>query len=366
MVIPENISGAADSARYAAKLIDMHKQSLSLETIGSMLYNVTYGYTDVYQPLVTWIISRFTDNPHWLFATFAAIFGFFYMKNIWLILHWFKDSRINFIILLFITCFILVNPIWNINGVRMWTAAQVFVYGALRYFLYNDKKSLIWSLLSVLFHFSFLFPVSILLISVLFPLNITIAFIFFLITSAVNEIDLISLRSFLSFLPDVFQPRVAGYTNEDYVQIMKESSSRAWHMELALFINKAIMYVWVLLSYLLYSWRPASLPKKIFTFSLIFGGFSQLASNIASGSRFLTVEYMLLFPVFILLLNDPLFYRRVKPFIKISTPFLLFLIIFWIRVGLERAGFLVLFGNPVLASFLEDKESLIYQIKNFL
>ena len=80
-VIPENVPGAADSARYARQLIEAHNQPLSWSYFLSMLY-AEGGFVDIYQPFVTWLVAIFTDNPRILMAIFGAVFGFFYAQNL--------------------------------------------------------------------------------------------------------------------------------------------------------------------------------------------------------------------------------------------------------------------------------------------
>ena len=70
-----------DSIRYSNELIYFYNQSFSFPELLEMLYNPSFGYTDIYQPLATWMVALFTDNPRWLFALFGAVFGFFYVKN---------------------------------------------------------------------------------------------------------------------------------------------------------------------------------------------------------------------------------------------------------------------------------------------
>ena len=160
-MIPENVPGAADSARYARQLIEAHNQPLSWSYFLSMLY-AEGGFVDIYQPFVTWLVAIFTDNPRILMAIFGAVFGFFYAQNLWMVFSRIK-ARVGWLLFFFMLAFALVNPIWNINGVRMWTAAQIFLYGVFRLSLENDKKGFIWAATSILVHFSFLFPFALLL-----------------------------------------------------------------------------------------------------------------------------------------------------------------------------------------------------------
>jgi len=155
-IIPKVTANSADSSRIAAAFVELHKQPVSWHSLLEAFYNPAIMLTDIYQTLVSWIVSLFTGNPNILYAVFAAVFGFFYAHNLWIVLDRIK-LRHNLIVIVFFTVFAFINPIWNINGVRMWTAGQIFIYGILLIFIEKKKKGLIWILITPLVHFSFLF-----------------------------------------------------------------------------------------------------------------------------------------------------------------------------------------------------------------
>ena len=148
-----------DAGRYVMDLIEMHDNVQSFSEVTSTFFD---GRTnDIFQPTLTFLVSRFTDNGHVLFFFLAIIFGFFYSRNVWYVLEKLPD-RIPSGIWLLIACFFLVCPIWAINGFRMWTALHVFIYGALPFALEGKKDKLVWSFLSVLVHSSFIIVIVIL------------------------------------------------------------------------------------------------------------------------------------------------------------------------------------------------------------
>lgn len=166
-----------DSARYARELIDAHAHPLPLDQLVTLLYKPKTDLVDIYQPLLTWIVSLFTGDPRVLFALYAGIFGLFWAQNIWLV-----HSRIGpitgWFLFLFLGAFAMINPVWNINGVRMWTAGQIYIFGILLWFFEGKKAGLLWSSLSILVHFSFSFPVVLFFIYFLLPGNLFLWFLF--------------------------------------------------------------------------------------------------------------------------------------------------------------------------------------------
>src|SRR5665647_3087583 len=75
----------ADGRFYAESLEKMYSSTESFNEIWKNLYAGEPILIDVYQPLITFLISRFTGNPHFLFLCFAIVFGYFYSRNLWYI-----------------------------------------------------------------------------------------------------------------------------------------------------------------------------------------------------------------------------------------------------------------------------------------
>jgi len=295
-IYSDPVTGGADSARYAAELIKLHNSQASPSDIINSFYS-SNGKVDIYQPLATWLISLISDDPRLLFTLFAAVFGYFYAQNIWIVFGNI-NKKVDLILLLFMIAFVLINPIWNINGVRMWTAAQIFLYGCLRYFLKNEKQGLFWCLATVFVHFSFMFPTAILLLWLFLPKNINLFFVLYIISAFINEINLVELRNVLSFLPEVFQPRVEGYTAEGYAKHIGELKSQVnWHVIWAEYFKRSITYVWAIAIYIQRKKWKDFLPNfyQLFMLALFLGSIANIAVNIPSGGRFIVVYNLLFF-----------------------------------------------------------------------
>lgn len=365
-IISMDLEGA-DSARYAQMLRDLHQLPLSFISLWESLYSYEANLLDIYQPLLTWLVSIFTGNANVLFSLFALVFGWFYANNIWIILKKIQ-SYITFPLLIFIFVFALIIPIWYINGVRMYTAAQIFIYGILLYYVENEKKKgLLWAGVSVFVHFSFLFPLLILLVFRFLPKRIILCFLFFISTLFISEVNLFVVRDYLGFLPEIFQPRVETYTNTEYAQGLAESAKAInWYVGFSGIALK--IAVNSMLFILLYHSRKNLQKNKLLfefvCFILFFGGFANLASLVPSGGRFLAVVNALSIAFIILYLSNYRINSAVKFVRTLSLPLLLFYCIFSIRVGFDFVGITTFFGNPITALFIEDSTPIIEYVKS--
>jgi hypothetical protein len=358
--------GGADSDRYAKLFIEYAHSDMSLSLLWHSLYSSGSDSVDIASPLITYLVSRLTDNPRYLFTVFGLIYGYFYSRNIWYVLGKIKGN-FTIVVLVYILAFALLIPLWSINGFRMWTAAQIFLYGAFPFLMEGDKKRLIWALISVFFHFSFSYPLVILFLYILFGNKMNIYFSFFIITSFLNELNLDFVRSSLSFLPDVFQSRITGYTNTDYIQYTKESNQELnWYVAYAVKGIKWASYIIVLFTFLrckkvLFERRDLT---RLFSFTLLFFGFANIFSLLPSGGRFVIVAELFLFAFFIFLITT---WPGIKWSYQIQVlciPFLMLYFIYQIRLGMDFFSLMTICGNPLLAAVSPDPFPLINGIRS--
>lgn len=366
-VYEDPYSFGKDSSVYATKLIEAHRQTISLEYLFSSFYNPQQGLIDIYEPTVTWLVAIFTDDPRFLFMIFAAVFGYFYTQNIWLILDRIESKKIFPLLFLFIVSYALINPLWNINGVRMWTAAQVFLYGILIYVLNDNKRGLIWVASSILVHFSFALPITLFFASLFLPKNLLVLYSLFLFTAFFAEVNIFDVREGLYYLPELYQERTLAYADPNRAQYFQELTY-SWHVELSGLIGKWLIYLWVTYLFIIRDKWLNLFPKfkKIFAFGLILGIMANLASFIPSGSRFFVISSSLFYAVFVLLVSKNFLFNNKSIFIQLTYPMLLFIIIFKIRIGLDYMGVFTFIGNLIITPLVEFRTPLIEFIKKFI
>lgn len=361
--------GGADSDRYAQLFVQYANSNLGLTELWKSFYSANSNFVDIASPLITFLVSRVTDNQRILFMVFGLVFGYFHSRNVWYVLGKI-NAKITAYILLLILTFVLFNPIWSINGFRMWTAGQIFLFGTLPYLLEGNKKRLIWSGLAILFHFSFLFPLSILFLFILFKNRINIYVVFFLFTSFIKEIDLQWVQSvLLSILPGYFQQRVMIYTNLDYAETIRiANQSLSQYLVFATESLQLATYVMTLFVYVIYRKFLINKPElmTLFCYSLLLYGFANIFSLVPSGVRFLNVAGTFMFVFFIILISNTPKIRGLD-FVKLlSLPLLSFHCLVMIRLGMDYYGLVTVIGNPIFAAFNTDTAPLITGIKGLL
>jgi hypothetical protein len=356
-------SDIPDSARHAKLLKEFHDSGTTLSELIKSIYTPGGGYLDIAQPIITWFVSLFTSNSALLLGSFGLIFGFFYSRNLWYLLDKI-DGSITPVLFIFILTFALINPIWYINGFRMWTAAQIFIFSVLPY-LVEGKGNRLWLLiLAVFFHFSFVFPVLIFLGYVLIKNRPRFYLLFFILTFFVETINLIEVRQFLDFLPEFLGYKVETYTNPQYAaRVAQDIGESNMYFTLS---GQMMTYTIFIFTLLIFFLKPKFLEGahlNLFCFGTWFYGWSNIASLVPSGGRFLTLATMIMFFLIIIYLRYTYENKLARFFSIISIPGLILFISVSFRMGFEFMSMSTIAGNPILSMFYHNSTPLIVYIK---
>lgn len=293
--------GYVDAVGYSHGLITNAALSFSdFFRSGGGLYS-SDNSMDFVEPLISFIVSRFTTDHRVLFGVYAALFGFFYLKSISFAysMHRQNPGLDSLIHLIF---FIVILPVTAINGVRMWTAAWIFLYGALNIILYRDPRYFIITTASVFVHWSYLSANAILLIYffagnrelVYLPLAASSFVLPRLLTNTFQRLSLM--------LGGGLQNRYEMYSGEEYGLVLREHAQEAaWFMR----IGYDLVFYYLIVSTLIVHFGlgkiiNSRLEKSMFCFLLLFLSFVNFGESIPSfGERFKIVFF--LFAAFYLL-----------------------------------------------------------------
>src|SRR5690606_25802455 len=80
------VVGNYDATRYIEKLKVMHHADVTIFNLISTIYTGESSKLDFIEPLLTFLVSRFTDDQQWLMLVFAVVFGYFHSRNLWFLL----------------------------------------------------------------------------------------------------------------------------------------------------------------------------------------------------------------------------------------------------------------------------------------
>ena len=362
LVIIYTYSEGYDIYRYAMQLKDFFYSDISFNDIFQRFF--TQEDVDIYQLLLAFLTSRFTDNAHLLFFLYAFIYGFFYSRNIWYIYEKKNNHNKSYHIGILILYVALIWPVWQIAGARFGTAFHMFVYGALPYIFEKDKSKMVFLFLSPLIHFSFLFPIAVFLIYLMLPRKQLFVIVFYVITLFIREINIPLMNELLTaYLPSFLHSRVNIYANEAYLMRLNEVVL-GFHVTFMNYAGHIVIQILLFCSYyiLVKFIKTNDNLHHLFCFSLLLGSFSNIFSLIPNGGRFSSLSQLFIVISIIFIFSElklsDLYRKRILPI----AVFLLIPVVFKIRVGCDYYG-LSLLGNFITAFFIEDSTPVIEFIK---
>lgn len=313
---------------------------------------------DFYMPFMTWLISRFTSNSQVFAGILAMMFGLCFSFNFKYITKNIVRQTPIFVILFFT---LLLVPKASYTH-RWWMAMQVFLLGALPYILEGKYKYLLFSIASIFVHFSFLYPLILLLIYKFLPKKTLIPFIIIFITA--NFIEDLNISSFAKaieqYLPDSYNER-----NESYINA--ELQEHNWFSQSSRFVWK---YLNLFMTIYIYHKHKHILEhrkdlKNLYVIALLIGSFAAIVNLTEWGWRYLDLTNFLFCSLYILILADSInkdkkFYKA----IQIASPFFLYVIMFQIRGLFSIIGIKAfLFGNILTTWFINDTVSILSYLK---
>ena len=288
----QRTEGSIDGISYRVDFEEMVNESyVSFKEDFSEYLTFDTGDQDFYFKSLAFCVSRFSSNYHIFFFFVALIFAFFQLRALrFFTLHDnYKDSVFCFILFgLFIW-----NQIFNINGLRFWTAAWIAVYSCFQIFVNKNNRYLFMALLTPFVHGSyFLF---VLIIGVYYLLG---RFekpwrVFFLVSFIISTISVELTQNTVSFLPEIFSRKVEFYTDAQYIE-ERASGSGFWFVD-KFFRTLSYIYINVLMCILIFKngvSASSDSNRSLLRFLVIFISFANIFMPVPSvGGRFIQLTY---------------------------------------------------------------------------
>lgn len=348
------------------RLVQMAQSEITLSNLFSFFYSPETGELDIVQSLLIFLVSRLTSDHRILYAIFGLFFGFFYTRNVWLLIT--KTGKANNIFSgLLLTGYIIAVTIWDINGFRFYTAVHVFLYGLLPYFLQNDKKKLWASVFAILIHWSFVLPFIVFLLYILLKNRPRVYFAFFIVSTFITILEFQEIRIlFENYAPAIIQESRSGYLNESYREGVTENlMATNWYVRGHLEGMKWFVFAAVSILFFKGTAKLRKQPElfNLFNFALLFYSVFNVFNVVPSVVRFITIGNILFLSVFFLSVQ-----LLENPFPKIlrlaGIPVLILFIIVRIRIGFDYTGILLFIGNPIISVLLENQSPIIDIVKS--
>ena len=325
----------ADSWRYAEEFkVESRASSAQFQQQISDYFNnyQTTSTKDIYIVAMTFLVSRFTGNPHVFFMMLALVFAFFYVKSMKFITPIFTEKYEKYVVPLLFLLFCLSNPMFNINGVRFWTAAWISVFVLFQVLVNRNYLYLLLAPATILVHASFVIFVA--LLGIYFLVGyldkvwrvIFIISLFFAALSVVPSFQLTGIP-----LPAFFESEMEAYASDAAIM---EMQSAYQDMSLYAQVLNILPRVFINVLVVLLLFKEDEIfknqeRKRVMRMMLVLLSFVNITFSIPSvGVRF----FRLVFPLLIyLLIKTPSFVNRYKVVVYLFPLAFIVEIVYWFR-----------------------------------
>lgn len=176
---------------------------------------------DIYALSVSFLVSRLTDNPRWLFAVVSLIYFYFFLQFLKEAVK-FTGYRSSRAWKLFFLMLALIVPFYvGVTGIRFWTALFLYAWMVMKFINTGKFKFLLYSALSIAFHYTFIFPVFMTFFIYYFKIKksvfkvlLVLGVIYAVVVSSSNVLDFIS--NALQFIDnETVEQSASSYLDQD-------------------------------------------------------------------------------------------------------------------------------------------------------
>lgn len=336
------INPLQDGQRRADNLKEAYTQPF--EMAFNSFDNLYKESLDFIEPLIIFFVSRFTDFYGVLFGVYAFIFGglmIYYLNRVHQ--HYLKFPNIN--ALIFIILLIFVNPINEINGFRMWTAAWIFSVGVINYLHEAKWRHILFASVAMFLHFSFAPLIVFLLIYKLLGNRTLLFAILAIITFFIAELNIKQVQTIAEHISPATGSKINAYTDERYIEkVANLKNQSAWFVTLN---QKGILYYTVALLVIIYVRTRGVFKNRVtdnfYSFTLLLLSFANISALLPSGGRFYTIFNIFAFTTGLLYYVYEVKKEKIELINWIGLPIVFLFVIFTFRLFTDPAS-IFLFG----------------------
>lgn len=277
------------------------------------------GKKDFYFDGVSFVVSRLTDNYHYLFMVLAVVFAFFMLRSFRFLT---AENNLNFSIAGIILAYLFTyNQIFNINGMRFWTAAWIGVYVIFKIFKKGDKRYWLLALITPFFHGSFWVFIGVLLIAQFTKRFQKTWTILFVISFFVSNIAIEVIQYTYAYLPAFLSRMVDSYTDPIYMQSRNEMGIGYSWVPYTFGILERVFRSLLIFLFVFNSKQITANPKtkNLYLFLLVWATIFNFFTFIPSlGGRFITFVWPMVAYIWLVHFKD-----RKYQIVLYATPFIL-------------------------------------------
>ena len=325
---------------------------------------------EYFSPIIIYLVTRVTGDYHIFYTIIGLIFGYFYVNNIYYAIKIKNNNPWTYFDVIVIMVFALVAPFWELMGIRFWLAGHIFLYGLIRLYFYEDKKGILFAIISCTVHYTYIYPFVLILGYSFIGVKFKYVFYFYILSLFLNKLNINLITDYIASLPipHEFQEPINQYVNEDYASYIEFGKNEYnWYMKyyenaLDLFIFFTLMLIKKKDQGFLIGCGGI---EKIISFGLLMYSLTYYLSSVPSMGRFMVLGQAIIYFGIIAILNNKKLDINEKVKNTMLLPLLFFSIIS-IWKGFDSIGIMTIFGNPFLLLIADSELSMMNFIKSII
>lgn len=280
-------------------------------------------------------------NVHILFFLFSIVFTFFALKSLKYITDNYNyRNYAPMYILLFL--FIYSNSIFNINGIRFWTASWVAVYLTLKILIDKKYKYALFLLVLPLIHASFTIYVVFALVAFIVKWRVSLLCKIYIISFFFGEIGLQLIEYVEDYMPTFIQNMIWSYTVSDWAQSKMDGSEDAKEALYARILMALPRYYELGLLFLATRKFKTFRNKNFLGFTLAFFSLINICAVIPSMGRFYLVGYPFIVYIWV---NEFESLKCYKKYLYMTPYVYAYPLFRWVRSVISVTDILLYFSN---------------------
>lgn len=247
---------------------------------------------DFYLHFLSYIVSSFSSNYHFLFMAAAVIFALFSLSTLKFVVYQ-KEYTPGIVCLCVVFLFLVTNSIININGFRFWTAAWYVVWCTFNILLNGQKRYFLLMLLSPFFHSSMFVFIAIFLLYVFTRKRMKMWKALSIVSIFISSFSILIFQNVGEYLPYALQSTINFYTDLEYVAERDAGTGWTWVENLFNVISMLyLVYILIMVGKKDYQKQLSNNQKQLYVFALCLLAFANFTSSIPSlGGRYITLVY---------------------------------------------------------------------------
>lgn len=248
------------------------------------------GSQDYFFETIAFAVTRLTENYHYFFLVIAAIYAFFMLKSLRYLVT-LKEFKVG-VVGLILVYFFLDKGIFNINGVRFWTAYWIAIFSLFKIYIDNNRKYYLLAMITPFFHGAYWLFFVIVLLHQLFRNKQKIIISFFIFSMFFGLISIQFINVISDYLPLVLQKLVSSYTDEEYIDLRNVTGGFGWWIKEILTTFKLFLINLLIYLFILNKNKILNKDKYILTFIILWVAIFNMFISVPSlGWRFLPIAY---------------------------------------------------------------------------